>query len=255
MSDIKDSKAVIVGGTHGIGLATAQLLISKGSQVIITGRNPENLQSASHQLRDTATVHRCDITSLEAINDLSEKIKQRFGSDAQLDLLFLNAGYARLEPFTAVTESSFHRTFSTNVFGTFFAAQTLAPLVKPGGAIVFTTSIANRRGIPGMAIYSASKAAVHSLAQTLAAELADRNVRVSAVSPGFIKTPTMGVADAGREEIEEFEKFGAQQTPMGRVGAAEEVARAVVYLAFEATFTTGKEIVVDGGLASVEKEH
>jgi NAD(P)-dependent dehydrogenase (short-subunit alcohol dehydrogenase family) len=253
MSVINGSKAIIIGGTHGIGLATAKLLLAKGAQVIVTGRNPSNLQPAKDQLGTGAAVHPCDITSLDAIKQLASTVSEEFGAGPQLDLVFINAGFASLEPFTSVTEESFRRTIDTNVFGAFFAAQTLAPLVKNGGSIIFTTSIANRRGIPGMSVYSASKAAVHSFTQTLAAELASKNIRVNAVSPGYIKTPTMGVVDTPKEALETFEKEGAGITPLGRIGYPDEVAKAVLYLGYDATFSTGGEVVVDGGLLSCVK--
>lgn len=253
MLEINGSRAIIIGGTHGIGLATAQLLLTKGARVIVTGRNPANLQSAKDQLGTGASVHACDITSLEAIKQLASTISEGFGTGPHLDLVFINAGFASLEPFTSVTEESFRRTMDTNVFGAFFVAQTLAPLIRKGGSMTFTTSIANRRGIPGMGVYSASKAAVHSFTQTLAAELAPKNIRVNAVSPGYIKTPTMGVVGTPREALDAFEKEGAGMTPLGRIGDAEEVAKAVLYLGYEATFSTGGEIVVDGGLLSCVK--
>ncbi|KAF2186571.1 NAD(P)-binding protein [Zopfia rhizophila CBS 207.26] len=256
MPSVNGSKAIIIGGTHGMGLATAQLLISQGAQVIVTGRSAEPIQSAKQQLGDQAHVIQSDTTSLPAISALAQTTIDHFGSETPLDLVFINAGYARLEPFTDVTEESYHRTCNTNILGAFFSAQKLAPLIKSGGSIIFTTSIANRRGIPGMSIYGAAKAAVHSLSQTLAAELAPRGIRVNVVSPGYIKTPTMGVVGTSREDLDEFEKQGAQVTPLGRIGAPEEVAKAVVFLGYEATFSTGSEVVVDGGLLWVEKgEH
>jgi len=253
MPAISDSKAIIVGGTHGIGLATAELLVHEGATLIVTGRNHKKLRSVQAQLGDRVTVEECDITLTEAGSVIAAQVQKTFGSGPQLDLVFINAGYARLESVATVSEASFRRTFDTNVFGAFFVAQALSSLIKPEGSIVFTTSIANRRGIPGMSVYSASKAAVHSFVQSLAAELAARRVRVNSVSPGYIKTPTMGIEGTSGEDLDSFEKQGAQITPLGRVGTAEEVAKAVVFLGYEATFTTGSEIVIDGGLLSLEK--
>lgn len=190
-------------------------------------------------------------TSVASIDALVKTASSFFGNGRTIDLLFINAGYAALEPFADVSEASFRRTVDTNVFGAYFAAQKLAPMVAPGGAIVFATSVANQMGIPGMSVYSASKAAVHSLVQTLAAELVGVQVRVNAVSPGFVRTPTMGVVGASREELVEFERQGVKSTPMGRTAEPEEVARAVAFLGFEATFTTGEQVVIDGGLATL----
>ncbi|KAB8205610.1 Enoyl-Acyl carrier protein reductase [Aspergillus parasiticus SU-1] len=241
--------AVIIGGSHGIGLSTAQLLVDEGAKVLVTGRSLGPIEAAKQQLKDTAEIVPCDITSTAAISDLAQTVQSFFGAGQSIDLLFVNAGYASLEPFATVSEESFRRTFDTNVFGAFFVAQKLTPLLKDGGSIVFTTSVANQVGIPGMATYSASKAAVRSFVQTLAAELVNRKIRVNAVSPGFVKTPTMGVASASSDDLREFENQGIQTTPLGRIGEPIEVTRAVLFLAFEATFTTGSEVTLDGGLA------
>jgi NAD(P)-dependent dehydrogenase (short-subunit alcohol dehydrogenase family) len=162
--------------------------------------------------------------------------------------VLVNAGYSKLEPFDRVTEASYDRQFAVNAKGAFFTVQRLGPLVRDGGAFVFTTSVANKTGNPGMSVYSGAKAALWSFAQTFAAELLPRGIRVNAVSPGFIKTPTMGV-DASDEERATFEQAGNALTPMGRNGSPEEVARAALFLAFDATFTTGVELPVDGGIA------
>ncbi|KAL4912721.1 hypothetical protein BDW62DRAFT_194039 [Aspergillus aurantiobrunneus] len=192
--------AIIIGGTHGMGLTTAQLLLNSGAKVLLTGRSQPPIDSAKAQLSDKAHVVKCDITSLPNIDHLVEETKSVFGAD-KVDFIFVNSGYAHLEHFAAVTEDSFRRTIDTNLFGGFFVAQRFAPLVRDRGAIVFTSSVSARFGFPGMAVYSASKAAVSSLVQTLAAELASRKVRVNAVSPGFVKTPTMGVSGVTPEEL------------------------------------------------------
>ncbi|RDW61171.1 putative short chain dehydrogenase [Aspergillus mulundensis] len=243
--------AVIVGGTHGIGLATAQLLIETGAKVLVTGRSQPPIDAAKAQLGDKAHVVQSDITSLSNIEKLVEETKSVFAD--HIDFIYINAGYALLEPFTAVSEEAFNKTMSTNVFGAFFVAQKISPLVRDGGAIVFTTSVSAKQGIPGMATYSASKAAVNSLVQTLAAELAGRQIRVNAVSPGFVRTPTMGVSGVTPEDLVAFEEEGTKATPLGRIGTPEEVARAVVFLAFDATFTTATDLAVDGGLVSIHK--
>src|SRR5690606_25875380 len=138
-----------------------------------------------------------------------------------------------------------------NTRGLFFAVQRLAPLVREGGAFVFTTSVADAVGSPGMSVYSGAKAAVLAFARAFAAELLPRRIRVNCVSPGFVKTPTMGVYGAKPEEIEAFAREGDAVTPMKRIASVEEIARAVLFLGFEATFTTGAELVVDGGLTTV----
>jgi hypothetical protein len=242
MTEHAGKQAVIVGGTHGIGLATARLLLAGGAEVLVTGREA-SAAAARRELGERVVAS--DIADLAAIDALVEQVRARLGA---IDLLFINAGVAELEPFERVTEASYDRTFAVNTRGAFFTAQRLAPLVRAGGSIVFTTSIASITGTPGMAVYSASKAALGAFAKVMAAELLPRGVRVNTVSPGFIRTPTMGTASSTPEERAAFEREGDAVTPMGRIGTPEEVARAVLFLAFAATFTTGAELYVDGGL-------
>jgi NAD(P)-dependent dehydrogenase (short-subunit alcohol dehydrogenase family) len=143
----------------------------------------------------------------------------------------------------------YDQTFDVNTKGAFFTVQRLAPLVNDGGSCVFTTAVADGTGTPGMSVFSGAKAALRAFAQVLAAELLPRKIRVNVVSPGFIKTPSMGVATASDEYREAFEQEGAHLTPLGRIGTPEEVAKAALFLAFDATFTTGIELPVDGGIA------
>jgi NAD(P)-dependent dehydrogenase (short-subunit alcohol dehydrogenase family) len=136
--------------------------------------------------------------------------------------------------------------FNLNAKGPIFAVQKLAPLINRGGSVVLTTSIANVKGMPGNATYGAAKAALRSFARTLAAELLPREIRVNAVSPGPIDTPILGKAFPGDEATQIREKMMGM-VPMKRWGKSEEIAKAVLFLAFDATFTTGAELPVDGG--------
>ena len=167
-----------------------------------------------------------------------------------IDAVFINAGLSELAPFDQVTEASYDRQFGVNAKGAFFTAQRLAPLVHDGGAIVFTT-VANGPASPNLSVYSGSKAALRAFAQVLAAELVSRGIRVNAVGPGFIDTPTMGVTGLSEEERTTLRKLGDEITPMRRHGSPDEVAGAALFLAFEATFTTGIELAVDGGLQEI----
>ena len=223
--------AVILGGTHGMGEATATLLRAGGAEVLVTGRR-------------AGDVH-VDLTRLSDLDALAEAVRERFG---QIDLLHVNAGFARLEPFDAVSEASYDRTFDVNTKGAFFAVQRLAPLVRDGGAIVFTSSVADQGGAPDMLVYGAAKAAARSLVAGFAAALLPRGIRVNAVSPGFIDTPSYGIEGISDDDRAAFHAVGDAVTPMRRHGTSEEVARAVAFLAFEATFTTGARLPVDGGL-------
>ncbi|MDF2962148.1 MAG: hypothetical protein K0S39_3883 [Paenibacillus sp.] len=239
-------RAVVTGGTIGMGLAIVKALLEGGAEVLLTGRNEKNLEAVRNELGGQVHVVRSDVASMEDIDALGGMVKEKLG---QVDVVFINAGYSQLEPFEQVTESSYDRQFDINTKGAFFTAQRLTPLVREGGSFVFTTSVADVMGYPGMSVYSGSKAALRSFAQVLAAELLPRGIRVNSVSPGFIKTPTMGVASASKQDQVAFEKEGNEVTPMKRIGSPEEVARAALFLAFDATFTTGVELPVDGGLA------
>ncbi|UHA73446.1 SDR family oxidoreductase [Paenibacillus sp. 481] len=245
MNDYTGKKAVITGGTHGMGLATAKALLAGGAEVIVTGRNPQNIDEARRELGERAHVVLSDVSRMEDIQALGEYVAKHF---REIDFLHVNAGISKLEPFHEVTESSYDRTFAVNTKGAFFTVQRLAPLIREGGSIVFTSSVADEGGFSGMSVYSASKAALRSLASGFAVELLPRSIRVNVVSPGFIKTPTMGAADLSEAERASFEELGNQITPMKRHGSSEEVAKAVLFLAFDATFTTGAKLTVDGGL-------
>ena len=161
------------------------------------------------------------------------------------DLLFVNAGFSTRAPLESITESVYDEMFNLNAKGPLFAVQKLAPLINRGGSVVLTTSIANVKGMAGNAAYGAAKAALRSFARTLAAELLPQEIRVNAVSPGPIDTPIIGKAfgDAAAQIREKM----SGMVPMKRWGTSDEIAKAVLFLAFDATFTTGAELPVDGG--------
>lgn len=244
MNEYAGKKAVVTGGTHGIGLAMVEALLEVGVEVLLTGRNEQNLEAVRGKLGPKAHVVRFDAASKPDIDALGVAVEEKLGG---LDALFVNHGYAKVEPFEEVTEASYDRHFDVNTKGAFFTVQRLAPLVRDGGSILFTGSVADEGGSPGMIAYAGSKAALWSFAQGFAAELLPKAIRVNAVSPGFIDTPSMGV-DASEEWKAGFSKVGDEVTPMKRHGTPEEVARAAIFLAFGATFTTAVKLPVDGGL-------
>lgn len=245
MRNYEGKNAVIIGGTHGMGLATVTRLLEGGAKVLLTGRNPANIDTVRGQLDGQAHVVRSDAAKLSDIDELADIVSDTLGT---IDLLHVNLGVAELAPFDQVTEASYDRQFDVNTKGAFFTVQRLAPLIRAGGAIVFTSSVADEGGEAGMSVYSATKAALTSFASGFAAELLPRGIRVNTVSPGFIKTPTKGVAGLSAADRDAFEAVGNEITPMKRHGTPDEVARAVLFLAFEATFTTGAKLAVDGGL-------
>ncbi len=231
-----------------MGLATVKALLDGGATVLLTGRNEKNLAEVRDALKGRAQVLRTDTADLQHIQALKSFVEKDFGP---IDFLHYNAGTARLETFEAITPEIYDETFNVNTKGAFFTVQQLAPHITDGGAIVFTSSVADEGGIKGMTLYSGSKAALRSFAAGMAADLMHRNIRVNVVSPGFIKTPTMGVPGLTAEQRKAFEDLGDARTPMKRHGSAEEVAKAVLFLAFDATFTTGARLLVDGGLQEI----
>jgi NAD(P)-dependent dehydrogenase (short-subunit alcohol dehydrogenase family) len=243
MERYQDKKVVIIGGTSGMGLATAKMLLDGGARVLVTGRSQAGLESAQKELGKDALVVSSDARSLTEIDALTSRVKAEFDT---FDLLFVNAGFSIRAPLESITEAVYDEMFNLNAKGPLFAVQKLTPLINRGGSVVLTTSVANVKGMPGNAAYGAAKAALRSFARTFAAELLPLEIRVNAVSPGPIDTPIIGKAFPGDAAAQIREKMKGM-VPMKRWGTSEEIAKAVLFLAFDATFTTGAELPVDGG--------
>ena len=241
--------AVITGGNSGIGLATAKLFLREGAQVAILGRDGKTLESAAQELGNKALVLKADVSSLEQIDAAVKEVSNKLG---KVDILFANAGIAEFRPMEQVDADFFDTTFNINVKGLFFTVQKFLPLLRDHGAVLFTTSVVNQKGWPGTSVYSASKAAVRSLARTLAAELAPRHIRVNAISPGPIETPIFARMGLPPDALQQMAEGILQQSPMHRFGTADEVAKVALFLASDqSSYLTGGEICVDGGLAQL----
>jgi NAD(P)-dependent dehydrogenase (short-subunit alcohol dehydrogenase family) len=234
---------VITGGSSGFGLTTAKLLVDEGARVLITGRNEATLETARKELGDNAIAVRSDAGSVADIEALADRVKAEFGT---IDALFVNAGINAFAPFEATPEELYDQVFAINAKGAYFTVQKLAPLLGEGAGVVLTTSAANVLGIPMISAYAATKAAVRSMTRGLARELLPRKVRVNAISPGPIDT---GILDRSLppEAAEQAKAQMTAQNPMLRFGDPDEVAKAALFLAFDATYTTGAELPVDGG--------
>jgi NAD(P)-dependent dehydrogenase (short-subunit alcohol dehydrogenase family) len=240
--------ALIVGGTTGIGLATARLMIAEGARVAICGQEAERLREASTALGVQAKICRADLRSIPDIRRLAEDVGH--WTD-QLDILFLDAGISRPAEFNTVDEAFFGDHITINIKGPFFVFQQLLGLLGPNASVVITTSCLDEMGRPGMSVYAATKAALRSLVRSLGAELVERGIRVNAVAPGPIDTgihARMGVQGGALVRLRERI---AHEVPMHRFGLPLEVAEAVMFLASDASsFVTGHELVADGGWSS-----
>ena len=245
MHRFEGKTALITGGTTGIGFATAKLFINEGARVIVTGRAAATIKSAQAELGENAIVVRSDATSFSDMDALAALVKERFG---KLDVLFVNAGYGQWIPFEQVTEEVYDEMLNLNAKGPYFIVQKLVPLMPEGSSVVFTTSLANVKAVPALSAYGAAKAALRSMTRSLAGELSPRGIRVNAVNPGPIAaTDILQKVGMPKDAADQVYIQMAQSVPMKRLGQPEEIAKAVAYLAIDATFTTGAEIPVDGG--------
>ncbi|MGH9776332.1 MAG: SDR family oxidoreductase [Candidatus Acidiferrales bacterium] len=246
MNRLEGKVAVITGGNSGIGLATAILFREEGARVAIAGRSAETLKEAAKALGSSALVVQADVSRLSDIDKLFAEVAKNFG---KIDVLFVNAGIAKFAPVEQTTEQVFNEIFDTNVKGAFFTIQGALPHLNDGAVIILNTSIASSTGTPNTSAYSASKAALRSLARTVGAELVDRGIRVNVVSPGPIATPILDRLGLPPESVDEVVRSIVAKVPMKRIGQPEEVARTVLFFATpDSSYITGAELNVGGGM-------
>jgi len=240
---LEGKTAVITGGTEGIGLATARRFVEEGAYVFITGRRQKELDEAVRALGANVSGVQGDIAQLADLDRLYETVAQ---GKRRIDIVFANAGVGEFAPFGPVTEEHFDRLFNINVRGTLFTVQKALPLLNDGGSIILNGSVASVKGTAAFGVYAASKAAVRSFVRTWTTDLKDRRIRSNVVSPGPINTPL-----ASRQSTDVIARM-VSTIPMGRMGAPEEVAKVVLFLASDdSSVVTGIELFVDGGRAQV----
>jgi NAD(P)-dependent dehydrogenase (short-subunit alcohol dehydrogenase family) len=249
MKRLEGKVAVVTGGNSGIGLATAQRLQEEGARVAIAGRNKKTLDEAVKTIGNGVLAVQVDVAKLADVDKLYAEVSKKLG---KIDVLFVNAGVAKFAPLADTPESVYDEQFDINAKGAYFTIQKAIPFLNDGASIILNTSVVDSLGTPNASAYAATKAALRSFARTAAAELVGRGIRVNTVAPGPIVTPIFGRTGLPQEAIDEFAKGVLTKVPMKRFGQPEEVAGAVAFLASrDASYITGVEINVDGGMGQI----
>jgi NAD(P)-dependent dehydrogenase (short-subunit alcohol dehydrogenase family) len=241
---LKGKVAVVTGGSAGIGLAAAKRFAEEGAFVFITGRRQVELDAAVKEIGRSAAAVRADAASTADLARLFETVR---AAKDRIDVLYANAGIYEFTPFGSITEAAYDKMFNVNVKGVLFTVQQAVPLMKDGGSIILTGSVAGSKGFEAGTVYGATKAAIRSFARSWTADLKERNIRVNVLSPGPIQTPGLDVfANA------DVKKYLKSIGPLGRIGTADEIAKAALFLASDdSSFVAGVELFVDGGSAAI----
>lgn len=239
---LENKVAVITGGSAGIGLGAAKRFVEEGAKVFITGRRQSELDKAVAEIGGDVEAIQADAASLADIDRVYRIVKEKAG---RIDVLFANAGFYEFGPFGEITEEHFDKTFNTNVRGLLFAVQKALPLLSAGSSVILTGSIASIKGFPAFSVYDATKAAIRSFARGWIVDLKGRDIRINVLSPGHTETP--GLSTLADQNIRDMMKANV---PLGRMGTADDLAKAAVFLASEdSSYITGIELFVDGGVA------
>jgi NAD(P)-dependent dehydrogenase (short-subunit alcohol dehydrogenase family) len=249
-SKLSGKIAVITGGSSGIGLATAKRFVDEGAYVFITGRRKSELDEAVEQIGHNVTGVQSDVSKPADLDKLYASVEERKG---KLDIVFANAGIGEFAPLGQITEEHFDTQFNVNVKGLLFTVQKALPLLQPGGSIVLNASIVSIKGNPSFSVYSATKAAVRSFARTWCVDLKERKIRVNAISPGVVPTPGYNTSlGMTQQQVDLFVGSSIGNIPLERPGIADEIAKAVSFLASDdSSYVNGIELFVDGGLAQI----
>lgn len=237
---------LIFGGNSGIGLASARMFAAEGAAVHFTGRDQSTIDAAQASIPGS-TGHRADIADIAASESVVSAIE---ATGAAIDVCFINAGVGGFAPLRGITEADWDHVHAINLKGCVFALQKALRLMGRGSSVVVTSSIGATGALEGNGTYSAAKAGLNMAMKTFAKELVGEGIRINIVSPGPIETPLLhrnpGMSEA---EVESLRQMMIANIPMHRMGEADEVAKAVLYLASDdAAFITGANLFIDGGL-------
>lgn len=245
MGKLNNKVALITGGNSGIGLATAELFVSEGAKVAITGRDENTLKDSASKIGSDTLAIKADVLNLSSLDHAYQQVETKMG---KIDVLVVNAGIFKGAPLGDFSEELFDEIVDINFKGTFFTVKKALPYLNDGASIVITGSAAAEVGVENASVYSASKAAVRALARNFSADLLSRKIRVNVLSPGHVETPIHERLGLSPEQIKGLREELASGVPVKRVGTAEEMAKGYLFLASDdSSFVLGAEIVIDGG--------
>ena len=247
---LKGRVALVTGGSTGLGFGAAKRLLEEGAIVYITGRRQAQLDEAAAKLGGPITALRADVTSKSDMQSVADAIKVARG---QLDILFANAGGGHATPLADLTEAQIDSELSINVKGVILTMQTMLGILRNGASVVLNASITADMGLPGFAVYASTKAAVRSLARSWTTDLKTRDIRVNSISPGVVPTEGYGVEQKmSAADVAAYVERVSKEIPAGRVGTAQDIGDALVFLASDASsYIRGIDLVVDGGMTRV----
>ena len=240
--------AVIIGGTSGIGLATAKRFVEEGAYVFISGLYQKEVDETISEIGKNISGIQSDVSKLADIDKMYDVVKDQKG---HIDILFANAGIIEFAPLGEISEEHFDKIFDIDVKGLLFTVQKALQIFQDGGSIILMASVGSSKGSAVLSVYHAAKAAVRSFARSWSLNLNQRNIRVNAISPGPIDTPFVSQV-LNDQQTENFLKNSVNSTSIGRMGSSDEVAKAVSFLASDdSSYITGIELFVDGGMGQI----
>ncbi|SDJ17278.1 NAD(P)-dependent dehydrogenase, short-chain alcohol dehydrogenase family [Ferrimonas sediminum] len=247
MNNKLENKVVaITGGNTGIGLESAKVFAAQGAKVAILARSQEKLDAALAEIGDSAIGFIGDVRDLPSLEAFFACVEKRIG---KVDVLFANAGLSTPAPLEETDEALFDLHSDVNFKGAFFTVKSALPHLNQGASVVLTSSCLDEMGVTGLSVYSATKAAVRSLARSFTPELKKYGARINVLSPGPVITDIEKKAGASEEEISGFRSMFAERLPAGRMGQVHEMASVALFLASDdSSFMYGAEVQADGGM-------